>query len=115
MQLRPGMSSSRFPPVTFLFPFTVFQRDSKGLYLFELICQHLNLLEKDYFGIRYVDPDKQRVGYGAAISPSDTPLSDPLFPSHVMVLGLGSYSSDNVVLSPWKVRTSGFQLHIQVQ
>ncbi|KAJ0002048.1 hypothetical protein NQD34_001844 [Periophthalmus magnuspinnatus] len=32
----------------------------KGQYLFDLICHHLNLLEKDYFGIRYVDPDKQR-------------------------------------------------------
>lgn len=39
----------------------VFQRDAKGQYLFDLICHHLNLLEKDYFGIRYVDPDKQRV------------------------------------------------------
>lgn len=38
------------------------QRDAKGQYLFDLICHHLNLLEKDYFGIRYVDPDKQRVG-----------------------------------------------------
>ncbi|MBN3307865.1 FRMD5 protein, partial [Amia calva] len=37
-----------------------FQRDAKGQYLFDLICHHLNLLEKDYFGIRYVDPDKQR-------------------------------------------------------
>lgn len=37
------------------------QRDAKGQYLFDLICHHLNLLEKDYFGIRYVDPDKQRV------------------------------------------------------
>ncbi|XP_038136741.1 FERM domain-containing protein 5-like [Cyprinodon tularosa] len=36
------------------------QRDSKGQNLFDLICHHLNLLEKDYFGIRYVDPDKQR-------------------------------------------------------
>ncbi|KAG8012642.1 FERM domain-containing protein 5 [Nibea albiflora] len=36
------------------------QRDAKGQYLFDLICHHLNLLEKDYFGIRYVDPDKQR-------------------------------------------------------
>ncbi|CAL9697240.1 unnamed protein product [Knipowitschia caucasica] len=36
------------------------QRDAKGQYLFDLICLHLNLLEKDYFGIRYVDPDKQR-------------------------------------------------------
>ncbi|XP_034089476.1 FERM domain-containing protein 5 isoform X2 [Gymnodraco acuticeps] len=36
------------------------QRDAKGSYLFDIICHHLNLLEKDYFGIRYVDPDKQR-------------------------------------------------------
>ncbi|CAL8381500.1 unnamed protein product [Arctogadus glacialis] len=36
------------------------QRDAKGQYLFDIICHHLNLLEKDYFGIRYVDPDKQR-------------------------------------------------------
>lgn len=44
----------------FLLPLP-FQRDAKGQYLFDLICHHLNLLEKDYFGIRYVDPDKQRV------------------------------------------------------
>lgn len=37
------------------------QRDAKGQYLFDLLCHHLNLLEKDYFGIRFVDPDKQRV------------------------------------------------------
>ncbi|KAG9340727.1 hypothetical protein JZ751_020319, partial [Albula glossodonta] len=37
-----------------------FSRDAKGQFLFDLICHHLNLLEKDYFGIRYVDPDKQR-------------------------------------------------------
>ncbi|XP_053128448.1 FERM domain-containing protein 5 isoform X4 [Hemicordylus capensis] len=36
------------------------QRDAKGQSLFDLLCHHLNLLEKDYFGIRYVDPDKQR-------------------------------------------------------
>ncbi|KAL4658730.1 FERM domain-containing protein 5 isoform X4 [Arapaima gigas] len=36
------------------------QRDAKGQYLFDLICKHLNLLEKDYFCIRYVDSDKQR-------------------------------------------------------
>lgn len=39
----------------------VLQRDAKGQYLFDLLCHHLNLLEKDYFGIRFVDPDKQRV------------------------------------------------------
>ncbi|XP_026123093.1 FERM domain-containing protein 5 [Carassius auratus] len=36
------------------------QRDAKGQWLFEQVCQHLNLLEKDYFGIRFVDPEKQR-------------------------------------------------------
>lgn len=44
-----------------LFFCLLLQRDAKGQYLFDLICHHLNLLEKDYFGIRYVDPDKQRV------------------------------------------------------
>lgn len=52
----------------------VLQRDAKGQYLFDLICHHLNLLEKDYFGIRYVDPDKQRVGgvtrQGGGVNPS---------------------------------------------
>ncbi|XP_061623914.1 FERM domain-containing protein 3 [Phyllopteryx taeniolatus] len=36
------------------------QRDTKGQFLFERVCNHYNLLEKDYFGIRYVDPEKQR-------------------------------------------------------
>ncbi|XP_017334112.1 FERM domain-containing protein 5 [Ictalurus punctatus] len=36
------------------------QRDAKGRWIFEQICHHLSLLEKDYFGIRYVDPEKQR-------------------------------------------------------
>lgn len=37
------------------------QRDTKGQFLFDHVCNHYNLLEKDYFGIRYVDPEKQRV------------------------------------------------------
>ncbi|XP_018110037.1 FERM domain-containing protein 5 [Xenopus laevis] len=36
------------------------QKDAKGQQLFDFLCHHLNLLEKDYFGIRYVDPEKQR-------------------------------------------------------
>ncbi|XP_067827386.1 FERM domain-containing protein 5 isoform X2 [Heptranchias perlo] len=36
------------------------QRDAKGHYLIDLLGHHMNLLEKDYFGIRFVDPDKQR-------------------------------------------------------
>ncbi|XP_033890538.3 FERM domain-containing protein 3 isoform X2 [Acipenser ruthenus] len=36
------------------------QRDTKGQYLLDHVCNHYSLLEKDYFGIRYVDPEKQR-------------------------------------------------------
>uniref|UniRef100_A0A8C2WRQ9 FERM domain containing 3 n=1 Tax=Cyclopterus lumpus TaxID=8103 RepID=A0A8C2WRQ9_CYCLU len=36
------------------------QRDTKGQFLLDYVCNHYNLLEKDYFGIRYVDPEKQR-------------------------------------------------------
>lgn len=52
--------------VHFCFTSLLLQRDAKGQYLFDLICHNLNLLEKDYFGIRYVDPDKQRVGIHAS-------------------------------------------------
>lgn len=37
------------------------QRETKGQFLIEYICNYYSLLEKDYFGIRYVDPEKQRV------------------------------------------------------
>ncbi|XP_053323027.1 FERM domain-containing protein 3 isoform X1 [Spea bombifrons] len=36
------------------------QRDTKGQFLIDHICNHYSLLEKDYFGIRFVDPEKQR-------------------------------------------------------
>eukprot|EP00064_Thunnus_orientalis_P010624 superscaffoldBa00001460_g10650 len=36
------------------------RRDTKGQFLLDHVCNHYNLLEKDYFGIRYVDPEKQR-------------------------------------------------------
>lgn len=36
------------------------QRDTKGQFLLDHVCNHYNLLEKDYFGVRYVDPEKQR-------------------------------------------------------
>lgn len=32
------------------YPCTI-QRDAKGHYLIDLLCHHMNLLEKDYFGI----------------------------------------------------------------
>ncbi|XP_043967885.1 FERM domain-containing protein 3 isoform X5 [Gambusia affinis] len=36
------------------------QKETKGQFLLDHVCNHYNLLEKDYFGIRYVDPEKQR-------------------------------------------------------
>lgn len=33
----------------------MFQRKAKGLELFEKVCDYLNLLERDYFGLKYED------------------------------------------------------------
>uniref|UniRef100_A0A8C7ZL94 Erythrocyte membrane protein band 4.1 like 3 n=1 Tax=Oryzias sinensis TaxID=183150 RepID=A0A8C7ZL94_9TELE len=38
----------------------VSQKRAKGQILFSKICEHLNLLEKDYFGITYKDTDNQK-------------------------------------------------------
>lgn len=40
------------------------QPHHKGLFLLELICEQLDVSEKDYFGIKYVDNLKQRVSGG---------------------------------------------------
>lgn len=37
-----------------------FKRDVKGQTVFDEVCRTLDLLEKDYFGLRYVDDAKQR-------------------------------------------------------
>lgn len=37
------------------------QPHHKGMFLLELICEQLDVSEKDYFGIKYVDNLKQRV------------------------------------------------------
>ena len=36
------------------------QSHHKGKYLLEHVCRQLNLVEKDYFGLRYVDHTRQR-------------------------------------------------------
>ncbi|XP_031413273.1 FERM domain-containing protein 3 [Meleagris gallopavo] len=40
--------------------FLFLQRETKGQFLIDHICNYYSLLEKDYFGIRYVDLEKQR-------------------------------------------------------
>lgn len=37
-----------------------FQKETKGQALLDFVCGQLDLLEKDYFGLRYVDSNKQR-------------------------------------------------------
>lgn len=39
------------------------QPHHKGLFLLELICEQLDVSEKDYFGIKFVDNLKQRVSF----------------------------------------------------
>jgi FERM N-terminal domain len=38
-----------------------FQKDTSGQYIIDHVCSSLDLVEKDYFGLRYVDANKQRV------------------------------------------------------
>lgn len=45
------------------------QRETKGQFLIDHICNYYSLLEKDYFGIRYVDPEKQRVRVNLCLDP----------------------------------------------
>ncbi|XP_050402559.1 FERM domain-containing protein 5 isoform X34 [Patella vulgata] len=37
-----------------------FKKDTIGQWLLERVCEKLNIVEKDYFGLRYVDSEKQR-------------------------------------------------------
>ena len=37
------------------------QKDTRGKELMNEVCEQLDLAEKDYFGLRYVDIEKQRV------------------------------------------------------
>lgn len=42
---------------------TTFQREHKGQYLLDYVFKSLNLLEKDYFGLRYVDEGNVQTRY----------------------------------------------------
>ncbi|KAK5602733.1 hypothetical protein CRENBAI_001207 [Crenichthys baileyi] len=37
------------------------EKHSKGQTLMDMVCEHLNLLEKDYFGLTFADTDSQKV------------------------------------------------------
>ncbi|KAK4827786.1 hypothetical protein QYF61_021739 [Mycteria americana] len=44
----------------FFFPVHFPQKRSRGQVLFDKVCEHLNLLEKDYFGLTYRDTENQK-------------------------------------------------------
>ena len=48
------------------------QKHARGQVLFDMVCEHLNLLEKDYFGLTFCDSDSQKVSTGgpSAAAPS---------------------------------------------
>lgn len=37
------------------------QKRAKGQVLFDKVCEHLNLLEKDYFGLLFQESPEQKV------------------------------------------------------
>jgi len=37
------------------------QKRAKGHVLFDKVCDHLNLMERDYFGVTYRDVENQKV------------------------------------------------------
>lgn len=48
--------------------FSLPQKHGRGQVLFDLVCEHLNLLEKDYFGLTFCDADSQKVpGWGGRV------------------------------------------------
>lgn len=46
--------------------FWLLQKHSKGQTLMDMVCEHLNLLEKDYFGLTFADADTQKVSESCA-------------------------------------------------
>jgi len=50
----------RIPP-TISGNFSLLQPQEKGRYILEYVCKQLNILEMDYFGLRYVDKERERV------------------------------------------------------
>lgn len=50
----------------FFFPGHFPQKRSRGQVLFDKVCEHLNLLEKDYFGLTYRDTENQKVTHKTA-------------------------------------------------
>uniref|UniRef100_A0A674K5Q5 Erythrocyte membrane protein band 4.1 like 3 n=1 Tax=Terrapene triunguis TaxID=2587831 RepID=A0A674K5Q5_9SAUR len=47
------------------------EKRSRGQILFDKVCEHLNLLEKDYFGLTYRDMENQKFSFNVKFYPPD--------------------------------------------
>lgn len=56
--------------------FVSMQKHGRGQVLFDLVCEHLNLLEKDYFGLTFCDSDSQKVCWAGLNKVCGLPISD---------------------------------------
>lgn len=48
-------------PLLYTVCFVIKQKFARGQVLLDMVCDHLNLLEKDYFGLSFYDADNQKV------------------------------------------------------
>uniref|UniRef100_A0A8C8ZWF2 Erythrocyte membrane protein band 4.1 like 3 n=1 Tax=Prolemur simus TaxID=1328070 RepID=A0A8C8ZWF2_PROSS len=73
------------------------EKRSRGQVLFDKVCEHLNLLEKDYFGLTYRDAENQKLSeditrYYLCLQLRDDIVSGRLPCSFVTLALLGSYT-----------------------
>ncbi|ESN90924.1 hypothetical protein HELRODRAFT_90674 [Helobdella robusta] len=86
-----------------------YQRDTKGRFLIDYVCSSIDLLEKDYFGLKYTDADKQECWIDPlkSIYSQLKGISNPLLFFHVKF-----YPEDPSVI---KEEITRYQLFLQVR
>lgn len=74
------------------------QKHGRGQVLFDLVCEHLNLLEKDYFGLTFCDADSQKVPGLGSEAGRGGPLCRSRLPSARILVGSVAPASPQRVL-----------------
>lgn len=59
-----------------------------------MVCEHLNLLEKDYFGLTFCDSDSQKVSTGVPSAATRSVVGDPLTSCLLVAELAGSLQGD---------------------
>ena len=90
--------------------FAVLQKDTKGQWLIDHVCKELNLAEKDYFGLRFVDAEKQRVSF-VSIQQFFSP-SEASFPLDGIVYGITVQFFFLITLHPFDLSMIPFDISV---